>query len=108
MKQSFRRMWLDLVQAKMKGRKRQTEQGEYSMQRCRITSLCRVWRCVDVEEDAHQLFSMLIPVPFISIRKAHCTQHRVDADDLYDVQSLPESRNVQKQLPETEQNWKTG
>ena len=43
----------DLVQAKMKGRKRQTEQGRIQHV-CRITPLCRVWRCVDVEEDAHQ------------------------------------------------------
>ena len=74
-----------LVQAKMKGRKRQTEQGEYSM-------FAGLLRCAEYggaltlkkthTKDQHEVYTCST---CIHKGKAHCTQHRVDADDLYDA-----------------------
>ena len=75
----------DLVQAKMKGRKRQTEQGEYSM----FAGLLRCAECGGAltlkkthTKDQHEVYTCST---YIHKGKAHCTQHRVDADDLYDA-----------------------
>ena len=74
-----------LVQAKMKGRKRQTEQGEYSM----FAGLLRCAECGGAltlkkthTKDQHEVYTCST---YIHKGKAHCTQHRVDADDLYDA-----------------------
>lgn len=75
----------DLVQAKMTGRKRQTEQGEYSM----FAGLLRCAECGGAltlkkthTKDQHEVYTCST---YIHKGKAHCTQHRVDADDLYDA-----------------------
>ena len=74
-----------LVQAKMKGRKRQTERGEYSM----FAGLLRCAECGGAltlkkthTKDQHEVYTCST---YIHKGKAHCTQYRVDADDLYDA-----------------------
>ena len=69
----------------MKGRKRQTEQGEYSM----FAGLLRCAECGGAltlkkthTKDQHEVYTCST---YIHKGKAHCTQHRVDADDLYDA-----------------------
>ena len=83
--QSVAVSYTHLVQAKMKGRKRQTEQGEYSM----FAGLLRCAECGGAltlkkthTKDQHEVYTCST---YIHKGKAHCTQHRVDADDLYDA-----------------------
>jgi len=75
----------ELVQAKIRSRKRQNTTGEYSI----FAGLLRCAECGGAltirktnSKDPREIYSCST---YIHKGKAHCSQHRVDADDLYDA-----------------------
>ena len=75
----------ELVQAKIRSRKRQNTTGEYSI----FAGLLRCAECGGAltirktnSKEPREIYSCST---YIHKGKAHCSQHRVDADDLYDA-----------------------